>query len=183
MNAEAKNIIQVWWDEGLRWKPGVTSRVLADYLEEHEDSNATEENLLWLRGVTGYPPGDIVGTLDMTAGVYGISVGTAANPALWRMIYDFQRELRVSFSYQVAAQAKILLGYDTAGMVARSREFKDYMYLSPFAFRDFNSPNNPMLPLGLPRALYGMFLVLNEHQPEGTIDCVCGDHIITARVY
>ncbi len=191
MSPEAEAIACAWWDEGRGWTPGVSSGVLADKLEEEEA--ACPDTLHWLRctfgpsiEAVGFAGVTLIPRLDRAANVHRISGGTTADPRLKHMFDSFWVTLRYDRGYsshQVVAEAWVLLGEDTAHMIGRSRECREWVMQDLSGWRQIKEePYSPLKMLGLPDRMYGWRLLLNDAQPRGQVDCILGDTIITARV-
>lgn len=167
-----------WWDERFGFFPGVTASVVADYLEDHDYD---ETNLSYVLRWGETMRGDDLYWLADVANVHHISSGTKANPKILHMLQDFGLRL-VTFHefdwHDVAMDARVLLGPDACGMIARSAECRDITRNAPHILYG-RAPTR----VGPPRELYSYRLVFNEHQPYNQVDCVCRDVIITARVY
>lgn len=206
-NPELVALLGAWWDERRGWYHGTTSSVIADWCEDHVNDPGTMPDAMTLRWMrTGWydedddrrrhRPDRLYGCdealFDRLANVHQISTGTTANPKVRQMFQEFGIILVADHGLtwnDVARDAWVVLGPDTAGMIGLTREYRDLInaavgVANGIAHRLMNEgPRSGLAMFGLPEYLYGYRLVLNDAQPYNQIDCVCGDVIITARVH
>lgn len=195
MTPEIIAALQAWWDETPgAFTRGTTSAVIADMMEETGfDPNQWDAPHLfdWMRNAR---EGAILmhqiaeESIKDRTGIFHVSAGTQANPCIRHMVNWFGERLRILgvAPSDMAREATTLISARECAIMGRSLEFREYYRFGIGALHDLSyaiNTRDPVALFGFAPLSYGMHFKLNDVQPEGQIDCWCGDICITARVY